>query len=186
MAVPVRADVGRQDRPGHVGETAGEERRGGFDDVVLGLEPGDVMRFRFAADLAEADEGVHLVFVAVHGFGHPGNSRNVGIGRDVEQIVMAEQAPQQAIQDCKPLGIAVQDRRLRQLDEFGRDVEGALCGGSGSGGSADRFEQFGFAAAHRPGHVGRASHGSARVHARLSPAFEIGFAVEGYEVHLIH
>ncbi len=70
MAVPMRADVGRQDRPGHVGETAREERRRRFDDVMLGLEPGHEMRRRFAPDLAKADEGVHLVLIAVHGLGH--------------------------------------------------------------------------------------------------------------------
>ena len=42
MAVPMRAEVRRQDRPGHVGEAAGEERRGQLDDVMLRLEPGDV------------------------------------------------------------------------------------------------------------------------------------------------
>ena len=120
MAVPMRADIGRQDRPGHVGEAAGEERRRQFDDVMLRLEPGDVMGFLFAADFAEADEGVHLVFVAAHGFRHRRDLRNIRIGRDREQIVMAAQPPQQPVQDRKPFGIAMQDRRLRQFDEFGR------------------------------------------------------------------
>ena len=121
----MRAEIGRQDRPGHVGEAAREERRGQLDDVMLRLEPGDVARIALAADFAEADEGVHLVLVATHGLRHRRDPRHVGIGRDVEQIVMAAQPPQQAIENGKAFGIAVQDRELRQLDEFGGYAEGA-------------------------------------------------------------
>ena len=88
MAVPMRADVGGQDRPRHVGETAREERRGQFDDVMFRLEPGDEVRFLLAADFAEADKGVHLVLVAAHGLRHRGDLGHIRIGRDVEQIVM--------------------------------------------------------------------------------------------------
>ncbi len=77
------------------------------------------MRVLLAADLAETDKGVHLVLVAAHGFGHRGDQRDIRIGRDRQQIVMAAQPPQQPVQDGKALGIAVQDRRLRELDEFG-------------------------------------------------------------------
>ena len=70
VAVPMRADIRRQDRPGHVGEAPGEERRGGLDDVMLRLEPGDETRCLLAADFAKADKGVHLVLVAMHGPGH--------------------------------------------------------------------------------------------------------------------
>src|SRR5882724_7537211 len=51
VAVPMGAEIGREDRPGHIGEAAREKRRGELDDVVFRLEPGDVMRFRVAADL---------------------------------------------------------------------------------------------------------------------------------------
>ena len=119
MAVPMRAKVRRQDRPGHVGKTAGKERRGQLDDVMFGLEPGDVMRVLLAADLAEADKGLHLVLVAAHRARHRRDQRDIRIGRDRQQIVMAAQPPQQPVQDRKALGIAVQDRRLRQFDEFG-------------------------------------------------------------------
>ena len=110
MAVPMRADVRRQDRPGHVGETAREERRGQFDDVVLRLEPGHEVRLLFAADFAEADKGVHLVLVAAHGLRHRGDLGHVRIGRDIKQIVVLPQPPQQAIEQGEPLGVAVQDR----------------------------------------------------------------------------
>src|SRR2546430_1916029 len=36
----MRADIARQDRPGHVGKTAGEERRGGVHQWVCRVEPG--------------------------------------------------------------------------------------------------------------------------------------------------
>ena len=78
------------------------------------------MRFLLAADFAEADKGVHLVLVAAHRLGHRGDLGDIGIGRDIEQIVMAAQPPQQAIEQGEALGIAMQDRDLRQFDEFGR------------------------------------------------------------------
>ena len=103
------------------------------------------MRCLFASDLAKADKGMHLVLIAANRFGHRRDLCDVGVGRDIQQFVMAEQPPQQAIQDGKPFGVAVQDRRSRQFDEFGRDIETALrrfklqaVGG--------RFEQLGFAA----------------------------------------
>ena len=105
---------------------AREERRGQFDDMMLRLEPGDEVRFLLAADFAEADKGVHLVLVAAHGLGHRGDLGHVGIGRDIEQIVVLPQPPQQAVEQGEPLGVAVQDRDLRQFDEFGRYVEGAV------------------------------------------------------------
>ena len=88
MAVPMRADIRRQDRPWHVGEAAREERRGQFDDVVLRLEPGDEVRVMLAADFAEADKGVHLVRVAAHGLRHRGELGHIGIGRGIKEIVM--------------------------------------------------------------------------------------------------
>ena len=122
----MRADIARQDRPGHVGKTAGEERRGGFHDVVLRLEPGDEMRFLFAADFAEADRGLHPVLVALHGLCHGGGLRNVGIISGIEQIVIPAQPPQQAIEQGKALAIAVQDGGLCQFNEFSGHVESAV------------------------------------------------------------
>ena len=49
---------------------------------MLRLEPGHIMRLLFAADLAEADEGVHLVLVAMHRAGHRVDLGNIGIGGD--------------------------------------------------------------------------------------------------------
>ena len=44
LAVPAHAALGRQDGPAHRREAAREEGRRRLDDVVLGLEPGDVQR----------------------------------------------------------------------------------------------------------------------------------------------
>ena len=125
MAVPMRADIRRQDRPGHVGKPAREERRGQLDDVVLWFEPGDKVRLLLATDFAETDKGVHLVLVAAYGFRHGGDLGDIGVGRDLEQVVVAAQPPQQAIEQGEPLGVAVQDRDFCQFDESGGHVEGA-------------------------------------------------------------
>ncbi len=68
--VPGDGFIGGQDGPAHGREALGEEGRGELQDAVVGLVPGDevflvraVIRAGFV-DLAEADEGVHLVEVA--------------------------------------------------------------------------------------------------------------------------
>ncbi len=43
-----------------------------------------------------------------------------------KQIVMAAQPPQQPIQNGETFDVAMQDRGLRQFDEFGRDAEGGV------------------------------------------------------------
>jgi len=43
----------------------------------------------FAADFAEADKGVHLVFIATYSLGHHGNQCDIRIGRNIEQMVMS-------------------------------------------------------------------------------------------------
>ena len=63
--------------------------------------------------------------VAANGLGDRGNPGYVGVRRDVEQIVLAAQPPQQAIEQGEALGVAVQDRHPGQFDEPGRDIEGA-------------------------------------------------------------
>ncbi len=110
MAVPMRADIGRQDRPGHVGEAAREERRGQFDDVMLRLEPGDEVRLLLAADFAEADKGCILCSSRRTAFAIAATSATSGSVAIVKQIVVAAQPPQQAIEQGEPLGVAVQDR----------------------------------------------------------------------------
>ena len=125
MTIPMRANIRRQDRPRHVGEAARKERRGRFHDVMLRLEPGDEMRFLFAADFAEANRGLHPVLLAVHGLCHGGGLRNVGIISGIEQIVIPAQPPQQPVEQRKAFAIAVQDGGLCQFNEFSGHVEGA-------------------------------------------------------------
>ncbi|MEY9646457.1 hypothetical protein ABIF07_002735 [Bradyrhizobium elkanii] len=126
VPVPMCADVGGQDRPRHVGEAAGEERRGELDDAMLRLEPGDVMRRPLAADLAEAQMRVHPVDIDIDRARHRVDLGDIGIIGRTEQIVMAAQPPQQAIEQGKAFVTAMQDRGLGELDEFGRHIEPRL------------------------------------------------------------
>ncbi len=72
----------------------------------------------------------------------------------------------------------MQDRRLRQFDEFGGDIEGPWHR-LGRKRVEDFRKQLRFIAAHRPGHL-RGSHLVQREGAGcFTPAVEIGFAVEG-------
>ena len=109
MAIPMRAEIRGEDRPGHVGKTPGEEWRCELDDVVFRLEPGDVMRVALPADFAKADEGVHLVLVAMDRTCHRRDQRNIRIGRDLDELMIVFQPEQQAIEDRKALAIAMQD-----------------------------------------------------------------------------
>src|SRR5260370_27559651 len=96
--------------------------------------------------------------------------------------MMAPQPPQQAIKDRKAIGVAVQDGRLRQFDEFGRYVESALRGFERR--CCRRWlEQFGPVALHRPLHLGRRHMMQHKSASGLPPAFEIGLAVEDHEMH---
>ena len=127
MSVPMRTDVRRQDRPGHVGEAAGEERRGQLDDMMRRLKLGDVMRFLLSADFTEVDGSLHPVLFVMHGLCHRKDLRHIQIARAQQQIVVAAQPPEQATEDGKPVGITMQDDGLREFDEFGRDVESTAC-----------------------------------------------------------
>lgn len=178
----MRAQIGCQDRPGHVGKALGEERRGELDDVMLRLEPGDVMRCALASDLAEAHEGMHLVLVAMDCSCHGGDLRDIRIGRDLDEIVIVLQSPEQAIEDRKALGIAMQDRGLGELDEFCRDVEGAVVHLKYRR-RRGRCEQLGFAALHGPGDIGWRHMMQHEAACGFAPAVEIGFGVEGDVLH---
>ena len=153
---------------------------------MLRFEPGDVMRALFAADFAEADKGVHLVFIAMHSLGHRGNLRDIRIGRGIEQMRMPAQPPQQPIQHRKPLGIAMQDGRLREFDEFRGDIEGGLERAQWGFGR-QRFgcgcELLRLVAPHDPWHAGWLDLTQHQRSRRCAPAFEIGFAVERDEMH---
>ncbi len=93
---------------------------------MLRLEPGDEICVALAADLAEADVGMHLVLVAMNRSRHGRDLRDIGVGRDVDEIVIVLQAPEQAIEDRKALGIPMQDRGPGEIDEFRRDIESAV------------------------------------------------------------
>src|SRR5712672_2893895 len=120
---------------------------------MLRLEPGDEMRFLFAADFAEADRGLHPVRVAVHGPCHCRDLGDIRIGHAIEQIVIADEPPQQPIEQGKAFGVAMQDRRPRQLNEFCRYVESAARYFKWH--FNWRLERWGFMASHRPYRSGR-------------------------------
>ncbi len=94
---------------------------------MFGLEPGDEMRLRLAADFAKPHESMHLVLVAPDSLGHRLQFSDVGIDRDVDQIGIVAQPPQQTIEQGEAFGIAMQDRSFGEFDEFGRNVERAFC-----------------------------------------------------------
>jgi len=173
FAVPVRAEVRRQDRPSHVGKAPAEERGGRFDDMMRRFEPGDEAAVRRGADLAKADEGFHLVLVVTHCFRHAPGAHDVGIGRDLHQVRLQAQPPQQPIEQGEAFGIAMQDAAAGEIDECGRNVEAATRRGCWF--ERRGCEQLGIVACNPPRHVvgwnvlhrERAGGGA--------PAVEIGF-----------
>ena len=103
------------------------------DDAMVGLEPGDVMRLLFAADLAETQLRLHPLDVVTHGIGHRDGSRHVGIIWGREQIAIACATATAGDRAGQSARVAMQDRRARQADEFCRHVE-RLRGGAASRG----------------------------------------------------
>ena len=120
-------------------EAPHEKRGGGFDDVVIGLKPGDVQwpdlrinlrpvaglsrlsriarisRLTFTAfDCTKAHKRFHLVHVAAHRLRHVLRPHPVCVQRVMPQGGLMHQAPQQAVQQAKTVGIAVQDDGLTQ------------------------------------------------------------------------
>jgi hypothetical protein len=102
LTVPVHAALRREDGPAHGGEAAHEERRGRLDDVVLGLEPGDMQRLLALAlvDGAKAHEGGHLVHVTAHRLGHLLGRDPVRVERVMTQPGLGLQPPEEAIEQA--------------------------------------------------------------------------------------
>ena len=102
-----------------------EERRGCFEDEVLGLEPGDEALAILALDPAEAQEGVHLVQIAADRARHAVEPMHQRIARHVEQRALAVQdAPDQAVEQGVALRIAVADDEPDQLADARRKATG--------------------------------------------------------------
>ena len=128
-AVPVRGGRRRQDRPAHGSEAADEEAGFGFEDVVLGLEPGNEAGAVLRADFAEADECVHLVGIAADGFFHGCQAGDVGVGGHPHQGRLAMgQAPEHAIKQGEALRVAVADGAFGQFNEGAGDGRGGEFG----------------------------------------------------------
>ena len=122
LAGPVHAPVGGQDGEPHSGEAADEEGGVGFDDVVVGLEPGDVADAAGitagAGDFAEAYEGAHLVGVAADGLGEAQRPVHRWVGDRSGEVALAlVVAPDQAVEQGEPLGVVGLDDGLGEVDE---------------------------------------------------------------------
>ena len=129
VSVPMRADVRRQDRPGHVGEAPHEKRRGQLRqyDAPARTRRRSAMS-ALAADFAEADESMHLVLVAAHGLCHPATLRDIAVGRDLHQVVIARAAAtagDRATRSARGSRCRIAD--FAKLDEFARDIESAAA-----------------------------------------------------------
>ena len=97
-------------------EALDEELSGGFEDEVVGLEPGDEALVAVDLDPAEADEGVHLVQVAADRLGHALEAEHQRVGGDLEQVALAvEETPDQRVEKRVALGVAVADHKADQV-----------------------------------------------------------------------
>jgi len=73
------------------------------------------MRFLLAPDFTEADSGLHPVLVAMHGVCHRGDLCHIRIGCVHQQIMVAAQPPQQAIENGEAFAAPMQDRGFGQF-----------------------------------------------------------------------
>ena len=110
-----RTDRG-EDRPVERAEALDEESGGGFEDEVVGLEPGDEALVAVGLDPAEADEGMHLVQVAADRLGHALEAEHQRVGGDLEQVALAvEETPDQRVEKRVAFGIAVAHNEADQV-----------------------------------------------------------------------
>ena len=77
----------------HRGKAADEEPGVGANDMMIGLEPGDITR----VDFAEADKSAHFVDVAADGFGEIINPADKRIGMIADQRALRLKPPQQRV-----------------------------------------------------------------------------------------
>ena len=124
---PTHTALRRQDDPAHLREAPRKKRRDGFNNVVLGFEPGDMQRAELRAvlkglifDRAKAHECLHLVHVAAHGMGQMRGLHAVGVEGIVPQAGLVHEPPQQAVEQAKAARVAVQDDGFAQLQKAGR------------------------------------------------------------------
>lgn len=134
LGVPVGAAFGGEDGPVHVGEAFAEEGGGGFDDVVVGLEPCGVTFaacFWMGIDELEADEGVHFVDFAADGFFHVPGGGDVWVAGDGYEVAFAAvgDAPEDLIEEGPAGGVAVAGDACGEVEEGGGDFgDGVGCG----------------------------------------------------------
>ena len=117
-----RADIRRENAPIHIAEPTQKEIGSGFYRVIRRLEPrgkgpaGSIG----CANLAETDEGFHLVLAAMYVLFHPAQARQVSITAIRHQLRRVLQPPEKRIKPRKPFGVAVPDDTARHADETTR------------------------------------------------------------------
>ncbi len=113
-----RRDVRCRDDPVHVGEAAGEERRGGLDGVMRRLEPGGELAAPvLLADIAKPHEGLHLVRAAADVLFHQPQPRQVGVSAVSHQAGRVLQPPEKGVKPGEPFGIGVPDDGFREIEK---------------------------------------------------------------------
>ena len=191
--VPTGAALGGENRPRHLREAACEERRGRLNDVVFGLEPGDVRDRGFIRAVVlqrpETHERRHLVHVTPHRPGEQFNLHPVGVEGVTVQAGLVRQAPQPLVQQRVPLGVAVQRSALAQRHHLGGQSQGRVLArrlGWGVGeGRRFRREQIDFGRARDlPAHTLRLDLVSDQPAHRCTEAGDIALAAQLNRVHI--
>jgi hypothetical protein len=137
-----RTDRG-QDGPAHRAEALDEKRRGAGEDVMLRLEPGNIVlgllhRVIQRFDPPKPHESVHLVHLPLYRFLHPPQPVDHGVGGDINEFPFAvREAPEQLIKERQPLRILMADHILGQPNERSghheRSAAGEVSGGEKTG-----------------------------------------------------
>ena len=98
----------------HVGEAVDKEAGRLADDVMCRLEEGDEAPLGLnPLDLAEADEGVHLVDVAAHGLGEIAQAADEWVGLVVDRAAIVLQAKKQRVEEREAFGVRMADDGAR-------------------------------------------------------------------------
>ena len=140
----MRALLRRKDRPVHRGETIDKESGIVLHDVVLRFEPGDKPFRAPRRNLAEADEGPHLMDVVPDGFLPIEGLAHGGIDHDLEELRFTmRDSPEQAIKQRPPSVVSMKSNEARQFEEFLRHTKfGTSSGARGNLSFLEKIEHW--------------------------------------------
>jgi len=135
VAVPQDARVRRGDHPADLAHARDEMLGHLGQHVVARLVPGDEAgRPGFFRALAEADIGMHVVFLAVHRLHHRVQARAILVGGRLHVVLALLPAPDHAVQERPAVRHAAAGGRLQHLHQRTGDVRrgpqglGRRCG----------------------------------------------------------